>query len=79
MTTHELAFHSLAIIPEPERSRSEHGLHMQHKFIHFYFKIQIEKPAEKLISCLGEYKVYTGYKIQHRWIMCNEVRGINII
>lgn len=58
MTIHELAFYSLVITPEPESRRSsEHGLNKQHKFIQFYFKIQIEKPAERLISCLVEYKV----------------------
>lgn len=59
MTAHVLALHSLVIIPEPESSsHSEHGLNKQHKYIHFYFKIKIEKPAKKLISCLLEYKVY---------------------
>lgn len=59
MMIHELAFHSLIITPEPEsRHSSEHGLNKRHKFIHFHFKIQIEKPAEKLISCLVEYNVY---------------------
>lgn len=61
MTIHELSFHSLVIIPEPEnRHSSELGLNEQHKFIHFHFKIQIGKPAEKLISCLVEYNVYHG-------------------
>lgn len=61
MTIYELSFHSLGIIPESKsRHISELGLNRQHKFIHFYFKIQIEKPAEKLISCLVEYNVYHG-------------------